>query len=428
MLLKAFRHSLFLWILVLAACGGGDVSRPAAPVSASPAPVAVREQASAATAAAAATVAAATAAPSQIATLVSPVAVLTPTVTPAPPPVSTSTSVPFPASASASSPTTFPTATSTRRSTPTSTPLPNAAPCNDNPLRCTAAPPAGVAAQFSASSVQFLVPNAPVPPVLTSPSQGPAGATFVITFQALRVGQPFYLYRKGECAQPGKCEWRFVATLQAQERDDAGHAVYRLVTRRGDPLGHYLAWPEPDPPGVLGFFPAGSFVLEDGAAAQNPTTPATSSLPTRVVPALPGKLAPPALPGVPSPTSTFKPAALRAKIVSPSPGTQTVTKELVFQVEAYDEKVGARDGAGIDRVDMFVIDSKNHTVHKRTEANAAYCAFGGGEPKCTVYSFGEHQNRWPDNSPIGDTYTLRAVVYGEGGGTTTVETKVTMKP
>ena len=419
MLLKAFRHSIFLWILVLAGCGGGDASRPAAPVSASPAPLAVREQAPAATAAAA------TAAPSQIATPLSPVAVLTPTATPAPLRVSTSTSVPFPASASASSPTPFPTATSTRRSTPTSTPLPNAAPCNDNPLRCTAAPPAGVAAQFSASSVQFLELNAPV---LTSPSQGPAGATFVITFQALRVEQPFYLYRKGECAQSGKCEWRFVATLLVQQRDDAGHAVYRLATRRGDPLGHYLAWPEPEPPGVLGFFPGGSFVLEDGAATQNPTTPGTSSPPPRVVPALPGKLAPLASPVVPSPTSTFKPASLRAKIVSPSPGTQRVTKELVFQVEAYDEKVGARDGAGIDRVDMFVIDSKNHTVHKRTEENAAYCAFGGGEPKCTVYSFGEHQNRWPDNSPIGDTYTLRAIVHGEGGATTTVETKVTMKP
>ena len=97
-------------------------------------------------------------------------------------------------------------------------------------------------------------------------------------------------------------------------------------------------------------------------------------------------------------------------------------------MEAYDEKVGTKDGAGIDRVEMFVIDSKNRIVHKRTDTSAAYCAFGGGEPKCTVYDFGGHKNLWSDGTPIGGAYTLRAVVYGKGGGTSTVETRVTLRP
>jgi hypothetical protein len=261
------------------------------------------------------------------------------------------------------------------------------------------------------------------------PSAGGAGTTFIITFPTLQVGQPFYLYRLGKC-EGGSCESRFVVALVAQQRDAAKHAVYRFTAAPGDPKGKYMVLEAPPGP----FFSVSvtqNFELRDGAAVQcSPLSGGTGPIdngPLAPAP-LPGKLAPPDPLRTPSPTSTSKPASLRARIVSPSPGTKAITKELVFQVEAYDEKVGARDGAGIDRVEMFVIDSKNHVVHKRTETNAAYCALDGGDSKCTVYNFGGHKNRWPDGSPIGDTYTLRAVVYGEGGGTTTVETKVTINP
>ena len=271
--------------------------------------------------------------------------------------------------------------------------------------------------------MQFQDKNAPVH---VSPVQGPPGTPFDITFQTLQAGQPFYLYRKVGCGQVNRCEWEFVAALQAQQRDAAGSVTYRLPTHRGDPPGHYLAWDRSTPPGVLGFFPAGSFVLEDGATAQSTPTPGIRGLPTRAAPLAPGKLAPSVPSGALTPTSGL--VALRARIVSPPAGTTTVTKELAFQVEAYDEKVGLKDGAGIDRVEMFVIDNKNRIVHKRTDTSAAYCAFGGGEPKCTVYDFGGHRNLWSDDTPIGGAYTLRAVVYGKGGATSTVETKVTLKP
>ena len=208
--------------------------------------------------------------------------------------------------------------------------------------------------------------------------------------------------------------------------------VYRLTTRPGDPPGRYLAWHQSKPPGLLaGVLPVGNFVLEDGAVAQNTPTPGGTGPLGKgaLAPAPPpGKLAPLDSLQAPSSTPTSKLASLRARIVSPSAGTTTVSKELTFQVEAYDEKVGTKDGAGIDRVEMFVIDSKSRIVHKRTETSAAYCAFGGGEPKCTVYDFGGHKNLWSDGTPIGGAYTLRAVVYGKGGGTSTVETRVTLRP
>lgn len=128
------------------------------------------------------------------------------------------------------------------------------------------------------------------------------------------------------------------------------------------------------------------------------------------------------------PTPTPRPVTLRARIVQPPPGVQAITKQVVFQVEAYDQSVGAKDGAGISSVDMLILDSKNKVVHKRTENTAAYCAFGGGEPDCTIYVFGQHQNRWPDGSQVGDIYTLRAIVRGKSGATLTVQTKVAIKP
>ena len=349
MALKAFRLSVLLWILVLAACGG-DAAQPAAREKA---PVTPGRAAAAATVATAGTVAT-TAAPSAAAPLTTP--------------ASTSMAVPSPTSVSPGRPALLPTSTATSKPAPTSTSTASVAPCTDNPLRCAAAPPAGVAAQFSASSVQFQDKNAPVH---ISPAQGPIGTLFDITFQTLQAGQPFYLYRKVGCGQVNRCEWEFVAALQAQQRDAAGSVTYRLPTNRGDPPGHYLAWDRSTPPGILGFFPAGSFVLEDGATAQSTPTPGIRGLPTRAAPLAPGKLAPSVPSGALTPSSGL--VALRARIVSPPAGTTTVTKELAFQVEAYDEKVGTKDGAGIDRVEMFVIDSKNRIVHERTDTIAAYC-------------------------------------------------------
>ncbi|MBE7552356.1 MAG: PD40 domain-containing protein [Anaerolineales bacterium] len=121
---------------------------------------------------------------------------------------------------------------------------------------------------------------------------------------------------------------------------------------------------------------------------------------------------------VPTPT----PALLVATIINPALGA-TVTTELVFQVQAYDPGVGSTDGAGIDLVEMRIVDSKGTLVYERTEKNAAYCAFGGGEPTCLVWVFADHNNTWPNGSPVENgTYTLQAAVQAKDGRSIEVQT------
>jgi hypothetical protein len=90
---------------------------------------------------------------------------------------------------------------------------------------------------------------------------------------------------------------------------------------------------------------------------------------------------------------------------------------LVFRVRANDPRVGNRDGDGIDRVEMRVVDRNGRTVVSRRENNAGYCAFGGGEPNCNVYVFSRNNNRWPNGDRIrrGEEYTLRATIFSDDG-------------
>ncbi len=109
--------------------------------------------------------------------------------------------------------------------------------------------------------------------------------------------------------------------------------------------------------------------------------------------------------------------------IGPGSTSDEVGEALVFQVEAYDSGQGEQDGRGIARVDlMILIESDGRVVYERTEQTARYCAFGGGEPQCTVWDFGEHGNRWPSGEPVENgTYTLRAIAYGEDGRGETLE-------
>jgi hypothetical protein len=110
------------------------------------------------------------------------------------------------------------------------------------------------------------------------------------------------------------------------------------------------------------------------------------------------------------------------QIVEIAPGSTepVVTDRLAFRVSAFDPDAGSQDGAGIQHVELSILDSAGNVVYSRRENNAAYCAFGGGEPDCTVYVFADHGYAWPDGTPIESaTYTLRAVATAKDGGTTT---------
>lgn len=122
--------------------------------------------------------------------------------------------------------------------------------------------------------------------------------------------------------------------------------------------------------------------------------------------------------------------ALAGRVVQTGPGTtdSTVYGALVFQVEAFDPAVGSSDGDGIDNVDMRIYGPDGSEVYQRTENNAAYCAFGGGEPDCTVWSFADHGNSWPSGSALTPgPHTLHATVSADDGRTIPVEQVVNIQ-
>lgn len=102
---------------------------------------------------------------------------------------------------------------------------------------------------------------------------------------------------------------------------------------------------------------------------------------------------------------------------------------LAFRVRTFDSTVGSRDGDGIANVVMIVRDPDGNEVYRKRENTAGYCAFGGGEPNCTVYVFAEHDNAWPNGEPIrdGENYTLVAEIRAQDGSRTTFERDVELQ-
>jgi hypothetical protein len=73
----------------------------------------------------------------------------------------------------------------------------------------------------------------------------------------------------------------------------------------------------------------------------------------------------------------------------------TFRDRLVFNVKVFVPDKGNYDGAGIESVKIKIFDPNGEKVHERTENNAAYCVFGGGEPDCDVFYLKDH-NKWPE--------------------------------
>ncbi|CAN5555423.1 hypothetical protein BH10CHL1_BH10CHL1_23660 [soil metagenome] len=116
--------------------------------------------------------------------------------------------------------------------------------------------------------------------------------------------------------------------------------------------------------------------------------------------------------------STQTALVVRLAQTGPESTDTTVADELVFQVEAYDPKVGEQDGDGIASVDLEIFGPNGRRVYRNTEKTPHYCAFQGGEPDCNVWRFSDHNFRWPNNGPRlqqGQTYTLHVVVHAKNG-------------
>jgi len=138
--------------------------------------------------------------------------------------------------------------------------------------------------------------------------------------------------------------------------------------------------------------------------------------PTSTVPKPTG---PPTVPPpIPVPTEIIRESSrgqgegIFAKFIYPN-YSPAATNSLVFRVIAYESKGPQTDGAGIKNVAFKVCrnncDDDQNIVYQRTEQNAAYCAFGGGEPTCNVFTF-KRGSYWPDTkTPVQDgNYVLEA--------------------
>lgn len=84
-----------------------------------------------------------------------------------------------------------------------------------------------------------------------------------------------------------------------------------------------------------------------------------------------------------------------------------ISDALVFQVEAFNPDDGGADGDGIQNVDLWIYGPDGNEVYHRTENNAHYCAFAGGEPECNAFDL-QGNDQWPDGPTIeGGFHTLR---------------------
>ncbi len=87
-----------------------------------------------------------------------------------------------------------------------------------------------------------------------------------------------------------------------------------------------------------------------------------------------------------------------------------------LQVRVFDTEVGTQDGAGISHVEFIVTDSAGTVVHERTERQAGYCIFGGGEPNCNPWRIDDGVYKWPGGAAVidGEEYVVNVRAYREG--------------
>jgi hypothetical protein len=104
--------------------------------------------------------------------------------------------------------------------------------------------------------------------------------------------------------------------------------------------------------------------------------------------------------------------------------------QFFVRMKVYDNNSGSsKDGAGIKEVSFTVQDANGNTVYQRTEKNAGFCIFGGGEPDCNPWVIENYMYMWKSNGkPVnsGD-YKLAIVVTADSGDQGNWNYSVTLK-
>ncbi len=79
----------------------------------------------------------------------------------------------------------------------------------------------------------------------------------------------------------------------------------------------------------------------------------------------------------------------------PTPLIARFTKEIMFQVKAWDSNKGNRDGDGIEKMEISITkDNQQEPIYNHTEKSSPYCFFTGGSP-C-----GNLKKIWTNGQPI----------------------------
>ena len=78
---------------------------------------------------------------------------------------------------------------------------------------------------------------------------------------------------------------------------------------------------------------------------------------------------------------------------------------------------GSEDGEGITEVNFQVLDDTGKLVYERTERQAGFCIFGGGEPNCNPWVLEDFIYKWnTGGEAVKDgEYKLLIVVVAENG-------------
>ncbi|MBI4673443.1 MAG: hypothetical protein HY741_17460, partial [Chloroflexi bacterium] len=88
------------------------------------------------------------------------------------------------------------------------------------------------------------------------------------------------------------------------------------------------------------------------------------------------------------------------------------TDDVLQGALTFEVSVGNSSPFNIDHVDMYIVKYDGTVLHKQTERNPPYCAFGDQNSQCNPYVFNQHGNKWPNGAHVFPTMViLRAIAY-----------------
>jgi len=236
----------------------------------------------------------------------------------------------------------------------------------------------------------------------------------------------------------------FFADPQLPDGRDVDHVVFRIfgneqnggaldrtestakycVFGGGEPncnvlnLGAGAVWPDSGLPVLNDSYQVSTLIYLDGDDEENPSGSWFATFRIRS-PDLPDAFVENTntVPEEPTPPVEVPDIQVEAREFGPGSLDTFIQGQISFQVAAWDPAVGSNNGDGIESI-ILRIYGPSGLVHEREERAAAYCAFGGGEPDCTIYSYADNGYVWESGASVEPgAHTLTADVVADDGRT-----------